>query len=549
MGYDKQRLLQELRAHQLVSDDEEGVPIGRRSIAKKVTRGPLSEGNRPRGAGQAAWRLETAHGKCHQNFIRSHLSELTEFVPPEERRWPSQEIRFTHFDVFIKKHSKHLPLGITSAFLRMYVHTLADQDLPLEVWAKHTNDCKRQIDERAGRDILSCPPGWERPTAEQLAIIVRMFKCAHPLRKDVRLRFAMSASNQFSEHHGLSVASIDKIEDGSTSYGYRIYLPKYRELLARFEADPENFYLTFRMVQEMGNIQLSILFDNLAKAEGDFRLYSAFMVEIGQFDLSRYAKYFELTLEKAQQNVDELIAKSRAFIAGNVEKRRGTGSWQAQQFRRTKGSQTFAKGRQLGEHVTTEHLLEMLDFQNQSCHYTGITIYPARGGKWSPHAACVELVGERGAFKLASMWLARGVGGVPLAVREAFFAYWDLQGLRYVSYLEKDARGRILRDPYEDKCLDIISRQEQEPAMGGPRTDLGADEVHGGVLRMSADARADWASDAESADAGQGSGQAEESGRSGLPSEEPPHCRSEGSTIPGARLAAFANSGQRKQPS
>lgn len=46
------------------------------------------------------------------------------------------QIRFTHFDSFIKAHSEHLPLGITSAFLRMYVHTEADQELPLEVWSK-----------------------------------------------------------------------------------------------------------------------------------------------------------------------------------------------------------------------------------------------------------------------------------------------------------------------------------------------------------------------------------------------------------------------------
>lgn len=86
------------------------------------------------------------------------------------------------------------------------------------------------------------------------------------LPADVRLRFAMSASNRFSEHYGLSVASIDKIEDGSTSCGYRIYLPKYREFLARFEADPGGFYLTFNMAQQMGNIQLSILFDNVSLA-------------------------------------------------------------------------------------------------------------------------------------------------------------------------------------------------------------------------------------------------------------------------------------------
>lgn len=48
---------------------------------------------------------------------------------------------------------------------------------------QHTNDCKRRIDEKAGRDVLLLPPGWERPTAQQLANIVRMFKCAHPLRK------------------------------------------------------------------------------------------------------------------------------------------------------------------------------------------------------------------------------------------------------------------------------------------------------------------------------------------------------------------------------
>lgn len=32
--------------------------------------------------------------KRHQEFIRSHLPELTEFVPVEERRYPSQEVGF-----------------------------------------------------------------------------------------------------------------------------------------------------------------------------------------------------------------------------------------------------------------------------------------------------------------------------------------------------------------------------------------------------------------------------------------------------------------------
>lgn len=55
MGYNKQRLLQELRAHQLVSDDEEeGASTRRRFCPKKPTRGPLSEGNRPR----RIWALE-----------------------------------------------------------------------------------------------------------------------------------------------------------------------------------------------------------------------------------------------------------------------------------------------------------------------------------------------------------------------------------------------------------------------------------------------------------------------------------------------------------
>lgn len=53
LSYSKLRLLQELRAHQLVSDDEEEGASARRQL-KKPTRGPLSEGNRPR----QIWALE-----------------------------------------------------------------------------------------------------------------------------------------------------------------------------------------------------------------------------------------------------------------------------------------------------------------------------------------------------------------------------------------------------------------------------------------------------------------------------------------------------------
>jgi hypothetical protein len=78
-------------------------------------------------------------------------------------------------------------------------------------------------------------------------------------------RFAMAAANELSEHYGLSVAFFDKIRDGKDSPGYRLFLPKFLQHVARFEADPKTFYLTNKMVEEMGNIQLVILFDNVSR--------------------------------------------------------------------------------------------------------------------------------------------------------------------------------------------------------------------------------------------------------------------------------------------
>ncbi|GAQ87287.1 hypothetical protein KFL_003430070 [Klebsormidium nitens] len=373
------------------------------------------------------WRVRLLDS--HKVFIRSRLEELTEFIPPEERRYPTQEVRYTHFDAFVTKYRNQLPANITPAYLKMFVMTEVDESLPLEVWAENTIKCKIMLDKAAGRDGSKLPPGWAHPTPLQLANIVRMYKNCHPLRRQDRpLKFAISATNQFCQHYGLSAASIDKILDGKESPGYRIYLPKYREILAEYEADPNGFYLTYAMVQQMGNIQLCILFDN-QRRKPTLSSMRPTLFEIGQFVPEQYARYFGFnTLAAAQLDVDDKMTASRRVVEGNFENSMGENSWFARQMRNRQGDRTRAKGRQLRPHVTLDHLLEMLEFQKNSCHYSGETIFLARGGKRSPHAGTAELVGDSRAVKLAANWLAWGFNFAPLVVRKLFLEYWGFKG-------------------------------------------------------------------------------------------------------------------------
>ncbi|GAQ79641.1 hypothetical protein KFL_000340430 [Klebsormidium nitens] len=568
MSFGKQRLLEELRMHQLPMDDDDKEQRSRYRWQKKEpeTRGPLSEGNRPRGiwgleevqalmieilgdgglnlfgrdgklltetkTGQHYKTLQTMFGKdgrdlietllrsdfsrnqwvvklearagrgehflradsvarqlirfmdkllyhmeardaqpsleagdwrvqlsdVHKRFIQSRLGELIEEVAPEDRKYPSEEIRYTHFDAFVREHRQALPVNITAAYLRTYVLTLVDQELPLEVWAEQTMRCKIALDKASERNGRHLSRSWAHPTPEQLANIVRMFKRGHPLRReDRRLRFALAAANEFSDHFGLSVASIDKIVDGKGSAGYRIYLPKYREFLAQYEADPDGFYLTFEMVQLMGNIQLSILFDNLAKAEADFRLYAAYIVEVGQFVPERYAKYFNFpTLEAAEADVEKYMAASRKVVEGNVDDCMGENSWFARQMKHRQGDKTKTKGRQLRAHPRGEDCQRVAGPGLQS-------------GALARKAGVHELLGHGRVKSLA--YLIPGESG----------SFRDPLELKSLEILGQDTDGNLLEASSEEEGSGGRSGQDSGGEREGGDRREGVSRVHPAV--------------------------------------------------------------------
>jgi hypothetical protein len=185
--------------------------------------------------------------------------------------------------------------------------------------------------------------------------------------------------------------------------------------------------------------------------------------QIGQFVPELYSRYFDLTPEKAEQDVENRVAASKSIVAGRANTRTGKGSWFHHQMQRVKGNLTRAKGHQLAAHVTLDHLRKMHAFQKHSDHYSGATIYLSKGGVKSPYAACVELADDRGAFKLEGMWLARAFTQAPLAVRRDFLTYWGVQGHTYVAYLQIRKDGSCW-DPYADKSLEISASAGSERA-------------------------------------------------------------------------------------
>lgn len=181
--------------------------------------------------------------------------------------------------------------------------------------------------------------------------------------------------------------------------------------------------------------------------------------QVGQFVPELYARYFEFpNLEAAQEDVDERMAASRKAVEGNADDSMGDNSWFARQMKDRKGDRVRAKGRQLRDHVTLEHVKQIHAFQRHSCHYSGETVFLARGGKYSPHAGCVELVSATSrAAKIAGSWLARGFNRAPLEARFAFLEYWGMDGRRYLAYLKPTGRGSF-DDPLEAKSLEILGQ-------------------------------------------------------------------------------------------
>lgn len=88
----------------------------------------------------------------------------------------------------------------------------------------------------------------------------------HYVTVDRLLRLTTATTNPHALHHGLSSASLDKIVDGGGEEfpGYRIKDSGFKEVYAEFLADPENFVMTYSKVRQIGNVQLTLLFDNVS---------------------------------------------------------------------------------------------------------------------------------------------------------------------------------------------------------------------------------------------------------------------------------------------
>jgi hypothetical protein len=135
---------------------------------------------------------------------------------------------------------------------------------------------------------------------------------------------------------------------------------------------------------------------------------------------------------------------SRDKVLKGVDGATGYDSWFGRQMRRAQGVRNRAKGRKLRDHVTLEQIEEIYeDVQKKSCWVSGQTIYLARGGKFSPHAATVELAGPSRICHLSGCWMARGRGPCPVHVYKDFLECWGVAGHQYLVSITVRADGTV----------------------------------------------------------------------------------------------------------
>lgn len=200
--------------------------------------------------------------------------------------------------------------------------------------------------------------------------------------------------------------------------------------------------------------------------------------QVGQFDLARYAEYFELsTVEEAQADVERRHKKSENKARAGVDGESHEKSWFGGQMWRAKGERTRTKGRQLREHVELEHVERVFELQQRSCWATGQSIFLGKGGRKTPWTAAVELAPAR-TFHLVSSCLARGRASCPVEVFKDFLEYWGVSGHQYFQHLRIVGNGEV-EDLQAGDVSEILGQDTSGERLAEARGSEGGDPGSG----------------------------------------------------------------------